>query len=155
MHQCLSPLILWVQIPLRRCTLDTKFCDKVYQWLVAGQWFSPGTAISSTCKTDCQDITEILLKVALDTIKQTNKHLLSSVFSNKTAASAVWRLAWSRRVRYIVRSPRSGQIKDNTEDWHLFLLRLACNTDSLTLNQDNVSEWSDMSTRGLHVVSVS
>jgi hypothetical protein len=32
---------------------------------VAGQWFSPGTLVSSTNKTDRHDITEILLKVAL------------------------------------------------------------------------------------------
>jgi hypothetical protein len=35
---------------------------------VAGWWFSPGTSVSSTNKTDRHDITEILLKVALDTI---------------------------------------------------------------------------------------
>jgi hypothetical protein len=32
----------------------------------------PGTPISSTNKTDRHDITEILLKVALNTIKPTN-----------------------------------------------------------------------------------
>jgi hypothetical protein len=36
-------------------------------------WFSPGPPVSSTNKTDCHDITEILLKVALKTTKQTNK----------------------------------------------------------------------------------
>jgi hypothetical protein len=36
--------------------------------------FSPGPPVSSTNKTDRYDITEILLKVALKTIKQTNKH---------------------------------------------------------------------------------
>jgi hypothetical protein len=41
-----------------------KFC----QWLVTCQWFSPGTPVSSTNKTDHHDITEILLKVALSTI---------------------------------------------------------------------------------------
>ena len=41
------------------------------QWLATGQWFSQGTPVSSTNKTDCQDITEILLKVALNTINQT------------------------------------------------------------------------------------
>jgi hypothetical protein len=35
-------------------------------------WFSPGIPVSSTNKTDCHDITEILLKVALNTINQTN-----------------------------------------------------------------------------------
>jgi hypothetical protein len=33
------------------------------------RWFSPGLPVSSTNKTDRHDITEILLKVALDTIK--------------------------------------------------------------------------------------
>jgi hypothetical protein len=50
-------------------------CEKVVQRLATGQWFSPGAPISSTNRTDRHDITEILLKVALSTIKQTNKHL--------------------------------------------------------------------------------
>ena len=52
--------------------LDTTLCDKVCQWLAACQWFSLGTPVSSTNKTDRHDIyknvTEILLKVALNTI---------------------------------------------------------------------------------------
>jgi hypothetical protein len=36
--------------------------------LEAGQWFSPGAPVSSTNKIDSHDITEILLKVALNTI---------------------------------------------------------------------------------------
>jgi hypothetical protein len=38
---------------------------------VAGLYFSPGPSVSSTNKTDCHDITEILLKVALNTITLT------------------------------------------------------------------------------------
>ena len=34
------------------------------QGLTTDQWFSPGTAVSSTNKTDRHDITEILLKVS-------------------------------------------------------------------------------------------
>jgi hypothetical protein len=34
--------------------------------LVVSRWFSPGTLVSSPNKTDCHDITEILLKVALN-----------------------------------------------------------------------------------------
>ena len=45
---------------------------RVSQWLATGRWFSLGPPVSSTNKTDCLDITEILLKVALNTIKQTN-----------------------------------------------------------------------------------
>ena len=51
-----------------RGVLDTTLCDKVGQWLLTGRWFSPGTAVSSTNKTDRHDITEILLNVALNTI---------------------------------------------------------------------------------------
>ena len=47
--------------------LDTTLCDKVCQWLATGWWFSPGTLDSSINKTDHHDITEILLKVVLNT----------------------------------------------------------------------------------------
>ena len=47
-NQCLSSLVLWVQIPLRRGVVDTTLCDKVCQWLATGQWFSPGTPFFST-----------------------------------------------------------------------------------------------------------
>ena len=58
--------MLLVRIPLRaRCTtLRIKFVSD----LKAGRWVSPGTPVSSTNKTDRNDITEILLKVALNTI---------------------------------------------------------------------------------------
>ena len=76
-YQCLhvSPLKLWVRIPLRRGVLDTRLCDKVCQWLAAGLWFSWSTPISSTNKTDGCDITEILSKVALNTISQNNSQI--------------------------------------------------------------------------------
>jgi hypothetical protein len=35
---------------------------------VSGQWFSPGTPVSLTNTTDRNDITEILLQVALKTL---------------------------------------------------------------------------------------
>jgi len=40
-----------------RCELethssDTTLFDKVCQWLTAGRWFTPGTLVSSTNKTD-------------------------------------------------------------------------------------------------------
>ena len=58
------------------CEFESR-SDKVYsiqhdvincQWFAAGRWFSPGTQVSSTNKTDCHDTTEILLKVALNTM---------------------------------------------------------------------------------------
>ena len=70
-NQCLSPLKLWVRISIRAsCTL---LCDKLCQWLATCRWFFPGPPVSSTNKIDHHDITETSLKVALSTIKQTNK----------------------------------------------------------------------------------
>jgi len=53
--------------------------------LAHGRWFSPGTPASSTTKTGCHDIAEILLKVVLNKINQnqikslpdTKHHLLN------------------------------------------------------------------------------
>ena len=49
-------------------THSTTLCDKICQCLTPGRWFSRGTLVSSTNKTDRHDITEILLKVASNTI---------------------------------------------------------------------------------------
>jgi hypothetical protein len=48
--------------------LDITLCDKVCQWLATDRWFSPGTLVSSTSKSYRHDITEILLKMTLNTI---------------------------------------------------------------------------------------
>ena len=66
-YQWLSPLTLWIRIPLSRSLLDASLCDQVCQLPVADRWFSPDTPISSTNKTDHHGITDILLKVALNT----------------------------------------------------------------------------------------
>ena len=68
-YLCLSPLKLWVWIPLMaRCTrYMIKFVKDL--WQVSG--FLLGTPVSSTNKTDHHDITEILLKVAFYTITLT------------------------------------------------------------------------------------
>jgi hypothetical protein len=60
---------------------DTTLCDKVCQSLATGRWFSPGTPVFSTNKTDRHTITEILLKVALSTINlNISLHDLISMF---------------------------------------------------------------------------
>ena len=50
------------------CWCARSFCDKICQCLAAGLWSSPGTLVSATNKPGRHDITEILLKVALNTI---------------------------------------------------------------------------------------
>ena len=49
--------------PFRRGVLDTTLIHVIK--FAASRWFSPGTPVSSTNKTDHHDITDILLKVAL------------------------------------------------------------------------------------------
>ena len=55
------------------CTPLATVNDKAYKLLAHGRWYSPGTPVSSTNKTGCHDIAEILLKVPLDTKNQINQ----------------------------------------------------------------------------------
>ena len=69
-----------------RGVLDTTLFDKVCQGHATDRWFSPGIPVSSTNKTDRHDITEMLLKVALNTIVPHGliinfQHLSFSLFS--------------------------------------------------------------------------
>ena len=57
------------------CTRLTAASDNVYQLLAYGRWFSP---VSSTTKTGCHDIAEILLKVALNA--KNHHHQSSSMY---------------------------------------------------------------------------
>ena len=42
---------------LWRGILDATLCDQAYQWLAAGLWFSQGTPVTPTNKTENHDIT--------------------------------------------------------------------------------------------------
>jgi hypothetical protein len=55
-----------------RVVLNTTLCDKVCQWLATRRWFTVDTPVSSTSNSDRHDITEILLKVVLNTITVLN-----------------------------------------------------------------------------------
>jgi hypothetical protein len=72
-----SPLKLRVLYPLRMSILDTTLCDKVCQWF---------TPVSSTNKTDCHDITEILLKVVLNILNPQQK---CEIFANQVRIGVV------------------------------------------------------------------
>jgi hypothetical protein len=62
-----------------RDVLDTTLCEQVCQWLATGRWFPP---VAATNKADLHNITEILLKVALNTINQTNQDIDSGYFKH-------------------------------------------------------------------------
>ena len=97
-NQRLSPLKLWIQIPLMvRCTRYNIMWYKVCQWLATGRLFSPDTPVSSTNNTDLNDITEILSSAQLSVLRQTwfirntkkciyywNLQFLNNIIINKT-----------------------------------------------------------------------
>jgi hypothetical protein len=68
---CLTPTlavflaISWREVSHNRVVLKSN--------LATGQWFSPGTPVSYTNKTDRHNITEILMKVALNTINPSTR----------------------------------------------------------------------------------
>ena len=100
--------------------LYTTVCDKVCQWLATGRWFSLCTPVSSTNKTDHHEITEILLKVALNTIIQTNQ------IKNNYVISIDLR-HWVK-ISKICFSAKHAAIRRKSKD-------------CLAWNQDTVSEW--------------
>ena len=71
--------------------------------VATGRWFSQGIPVSSTNKTDRYDITEILLKVALNTISL-NQNLTFKQFDWMSCKAllinnyfVVWNLIWYER----------------------------------------------------------
>ena len=54
-------------------------CIATFSLFASGRWFSLGTPVSSTNKTNRQDIAEILLKVASNTINQTKHYCQCSI----------------------------------------------------------------------------
>jgi hypothetical protein len=61
---------------------------------MTGLWVSPGTPNSSTNKTDCHDITEILLKVVLNTISQTKPTISLNRYNEKNLIKLKITLLW-------------------------------------------------------------
>ena len=84
--------------------LDIKLCDKVCQWIAIGQWFSSGTSVSSTNKADrhIDNITEILLKVASNTINQPTNllPLYCLSFINLRLLIGIFKLFFHRKTCY-------------------------------------------------------
>ena len=114
--------------------LDTTLCDNVCRWLTIGRWFSPGTSVSSTNKTERHDITEILSKVALNTIILNLKHIIVNVCLIITFSSDTWKMisaiawllythAWIRRIDFDNLFPKPKSIDSGimSRGQHLFL----------------------------------
>ena len=93
--------------------------DKAYQLLAHGRWFSPGIPASSTTKTGCHDIAEILMKVALNTINQIKSN--QSIYQLNHLCGVMARLLVSGVVDH-----GGDQLSGQTNDYHsryMLLLR--------------------------------
>jgi hypothetical protein len=94
---------VWVRARLcklqKRCTRLAAASDKVYQLLTHGRWFSPGTPVSSTTKTGCHYIAEILLKVALNTKIQKKSINVNTNFENTMIGLYMFRTVYAKTVR--------------------------------------------------------
>jgi hypothetical protein len=93
--------------------------------LAHDRWFSPGTPASSTTKTGCHDIAEILLKVVLSTIKvkrsgfiQLNhyNHLLQQTDSPNCTCEAEERV-----IHYLLDCPNYEDIEKSFEQNYILL----------------------------------
>ena len=75
--------------------IDTSLCERVCQWLANCRWFSPGTLVSCTNNTHCHAITEILLKVALNTKTKSNQSCIYRIWlSSWYLQTVLWQLYW-------------------------------------------------------------
>ena len=65
-NQCLLPLKFELESHSCRGVLDAPLCDKVCQWFPICRWFSTCNPVFPNNKTNSNDITEVLLKMALN-----------------------------------------------------------------------------------------
>ena len=94
-NQCLSPLKLWIRTPLKeRCTRYNIMWWSLSVTCDSSVFFSGySSLVSSTNKTDRHDITEILLKVAINTINQ-SKQL-------KVTIQSINEWLWTRKLQVL------------------------------------------------------
>jgi hypothetical protein len=80
-HHTFPPLFAHPHNPASHIPRQQHMSPPTTQFTANGWWFSPCNPVSSTNKTDCHDITEILLKVVLNTINKT-KPLICPLYCN-------------------------------------------------------------------------
>ena len=93
------------------------------QWIATDLWFSPGPPVFSTNKTYHYDITEILLKVVLNTIKQTNNKYIkmctceiiflciSSILCRSYKYTKIYQLSSHTRILLLLKHVLTGYIQ--------------------------------------------
>ena len=92
--------------------INNYLCNQCLSPLMAGQWFSPGTLVTSNNKTDCHDITEVVLKVALNTI---NSQIQCNLPNRKQFT--LHHIYYQPYIKYLI-------ISDIQEEWRLWRIEL-------------------------------
>jgi hypothetical protein len=138
---------------------------KCSRYAKVGQWFSSGTLVCSTIKTDRHDITDILLKLTFSTITPTRYPINIQILANKIMVVCCVLLYWysilseynhigSVMVNVLASSVVNngfGSWSGQTGDYKIGIcapLR-RMSKEWYVRNHDNVSKWSDMSLRRL------
>ena len=91
-------------------------CDKVYQWLAAGQWYFRGTTVSSTNKTDRHETRRVLFHFNGNT-----SYLTTSTLNTKYIWAVLIKLHDS--ATYDDRRKSYGWLKHQPLKWNLSLWR--------------------------------
>jgi hypothetical protein len=108
-NHCILPLMSWLQFRSFRGVLHTTLSDTTCQWLAVCRFYSPVSSVSSTIKTDRQDITDILLKGSLTlwlrrfVYNRTSCAVLCLTLFHDVILTAVWRylpFLFSLRISY-------------------------------------------------------
>ena len=113
--------MIWMLMNMRVSNITLKtLCDKVWEWISAGLWFSP---VSSTNKTGRHDITEILLKVALNTINHIDTNegngtaLLLLFYISLTVGSLTMSITYTLKWVYVLSFVFACQIVNFAHYW--------------------------------------
>jgi hypothetical protein len=115
------------------------------QWLLTGREFFPGPLVSSMNKTDCHNIAEILLKVALNTINPQSKHWF-------VCSSFMLNVSQSHRILNYFKLKSLVLLTFNTTwfycVWHLLktCYEYNWNTAYLMFNNNQLSYWFSLAT---------
>jgi hypothetical protein len=98
--------------------VDVNSVIPIYQWLATGRWFSPGTPVSSTNKTDRHDITEIVL----NTINQPeNKAIVfnNAVLVNENLKIYFFRF-WKSWTIWLTKTRKIGFLRIELMPWNFW-----------------------------------
>ena len=107
---------------------------------MTGRWFSPGTPVSFTNKTDHHDITEILVKVVLNTINQPPSKVFSEIIclTELLHSRNVPNITLSKKFGYFCCDQKSKTATTKGQSFHIGLFLIVMKKNQLILELKTV-----------------